>query len=127
MTVISASGDTGGDLASPTPAHGSTASEGVCSPEWLSGSRFWALQASDGEDEEEGLLGGCVSAEDNRYLCRTPLPVSDADLIEDSAELSRRQIKRIKRRDDQRRAARAAWAFMASRSSSVSSLSVTRY
>jgi hypothetical protein len=40
MTVGILSGDTGGDLATQTPARVSTAREDVCSPERFSGSRF---------------------------------------------------------------------------------------
>ncbi|KAM0842952.1 hypothetical protein ACQ4PT_058013 [Festuca glaucescens] len=131
MTVEAETGDTGGDLVIPAPARASTASEEVCSPEWLSGSRFWMLQASDDEDEDKGHADRSSAAGDNsvsaKYLCHTPLPVSNADLDEDTAELTRRHIKRIKRRDGQRMAARAAMMFTASEGTvSPSSLSLGR-
>jgi hypothetical protein len=56
------------------------------------------LRTSDDEDEGEeqadssSAAGG--SSASVKYLCRTPLPVSDADLDEDTAELTRRHIKR---------------------------------
>jgi hypothetical protein len=117
MTVGTPSGDTDGDLATQTAARVSTAREGVCSPEWFSGSRFWMLQPADdeddGEDDGEGDGFSAVgdSARSVRYLCRTPSPVSDADLVEGSADLTRRHLKRIKRRDGQQMAARAAMLF----------------
>ncbi|KAM0845185.1 hypothetical protein ACQ4PT_056551 [Festuca glaucescens] len=131
MTVGAEPGDTGGDLVIPAPARASMARDGVCSPEWLSGSRFWMLQTSDDEDEDEGHSDRSSAADDrsvsDRYFCRTPLPVSDADLDEDTAELTRRHIKRIKRRDDQRMAARTALTFVASEGTSSSpSLSLGR-
>ncbi|KAK1604890.1 hypothetical protein QYE76_028563 [Lolium multiflorum] len=58
--------DTGGDLATPTPTRVLTASEGVCSPEWISGSRFWMMQPSD--DDDEGEDEGSSSAGDSGKL-----------------------------------------------------------
>jgi hypothetical protein len=60
MTVRTASGDTGGDLATQTPARVLKEGEGVWPPERLSGSRFWMLESSD--DEEEGEEEGSSSA-----------------------------------------------------------------
>jgi hypothetical protein len=74
------------------------------------------LKTSDDEDEDEEHADNTASGSSSsfKYLCRTPLPVSDADLDEDTAELTRRHIKRLKRRDGQRLAARAAMTFVAS-------------
>jgi hypothetical protein len=65
---------------------------------------------SDDEDEgdEEGSSLAGDSSKSVKYFCRTPSPVSDTDLVEDTAELTQRHLKRIKRRDGQRLAARAA-------------------
>ncbi|KAM0842688.1 hypothetical protein ACQ4PT_058202 [Festuca glaucescens] len=125
MTVEALSGDRGGDLAAQTPVRVSTASEVreelACSSERFSGSRFWLLQSEDVEeneedaDEEVGQQDGVSSAgigdKSVKYLCRTPSPVSDADLVEGSSELSRRQRKRIVRRDGHRMAAAASLFF----------------
>jgi hypothetical protein len=110
MAIGTSPGDTGGDLNAPTPARALTASEGVCSPDWLSGSLFWMLQPSDDEDdgEEDREEDSSISV---RCFCRSPSPVTDADLLEESAELTRRHLKRIKRRNDQRMATRAAMMF----------------
>jgi hypothetical protein len=134
MTVRRKAGDTGGDLATQTPATvapergppASMAPEGespatevpegespateapdgvsVCSSERLIGSRFWALQSDDEEDdgiedEEEDVSGdggSSVRGGDRlaSYLCRTPTPSRDADLVEVSSELNQRQLKR---------------------------------
>jgi hypothetical protein len=79
------------------------------------------LQSDDDEDdggqegEEDGDGDGVSSAgvrdRSVSYLCHTPSPVSDADLVEGSSELTRRHLKRIKRRDGQRMAAKAALHF----------------
>ncbi|KAM0830239.1 hypothetical protein ACQ4PT_066356 [Festuca glaucescens] len=110
MTVGGVSGDSGGDLATPTPARVLKGSDGVCSPEWLSGSRFWMLQSSDEDEEgeEEGSSSAGESDKPVRYLCRTPSPVGARDLFEDSTELARRTLKRIKQRNGKRMAAKAA-------------------
>ncbi|KAM0905253.1 hypothetical protein ACQ4PT_017525 [Festuca glaucescens] len=121
MTVGSPPGDTGGDLATPTPVKVPTAGESVSAPEWLTGSRFWMLQSSDDEDngEEDGDEGkdedmaGSVS-----FFCRSPSPASDADLHERSEELARRHRKRIQRRDNQRMATRAALLLSATEGTS---------
>jgi hypothetical protein len=138
MTVGELSGDAGGDLAadgdlaSQTPPTTAVLSPSppwtpltvqVLSPESFTGSRFWALQADDAEDtdldegeEEEGGDDGSPAGGADRsatYLCRTPVPVRDADLIEASSELNRRQMKRLRRRDEQRIAARSAFFFSA--------------
>ncbi|KAK1681753.1 hypothetical protein QYE76_042601 [Lolium multiflorum] len=129
------SGDGGGDLANQPPtAARLTADVGysleqtrtpstgtICSPEKFTGSRFWVLEAEDEEvsdrddedvheREEDGSPagGGDRSA---TYLCRTPSPVRDADLLEDSSDLNRRRLKRLRRRDEQRMAARSALFF----------------
>jgi hypothetical protein len=124
MTVEDLSGDVGGDHAaggdlasltppktpvpSPTPSWKPWAAQ-VSSPEFT-GSRFWALQAVDAEDsdledgveEEGGDEDSAAGGEDRSaiYLCHTPAPVRDADLVETSSELSRRQAKRLRRRDE---------------------------
>jgi hypothetical protein len=116
MTVGSPPGDTGGDLATPTPVKVPTAGEGVSSPEWLNGSRFWMLQSSDDEEdgEEDGEEGEDEDIADSvRFFYRSPSPVSDADLLEGSVELSRRLRRRMKRQDDQQMATRAALLFSA--------------
>lgn len=104
----------------------------VCSPEKPFGSRFWALLSDDEDDvesevEEEGASGDegrSVRVGDRlvSYLCRTPSPARDADLIEDSVELNQRQLKRLRRRDGQRLANRAA-LFFSSGEGMVSSFS----
>jgi hypothetical protein len=84
-----------------------------CSPAWLYGSRFWMLQSSDEEEEgEEEVVSSATDIDKTlRYLCRTPSPVSGRDIVEDSSELPWRTLKRIKRRDDQRMATKAAMAL----------------
>jgi hypothetical protein len=61
------------------------------------------LQSTDDEDggEEDKEGDGVSDAGDVsvRYLCLTPSPVRDVDLVEGSAELTRRHLKRIRRRD----------------------------
>ncbi|KAM0865350.1 hypothetical protein ACQ4PT_043338 [Festuca glaucescens] len=114
MTVGDSTGDAGGDLATPTPVIVRTAGKVDGSPEWLRGSRFWLLQPSD--DEEEGLGEESPAIDEDtdyslRYMCRSPAPVTDRDIVEDSSELARRTLKRIRRRDAQRMAAKAAMAF----------------
>jgi hypothetical protein len=104
----------GGDLATQMPATeapegeppATEAPEGesVCSSERLIGSRFRALQSDDDEDdgleeEEEDVSGdggSSVRGGDRlaSYLCRTPTPSRDADLVEVSSELNQRQLKR---------------------------------
>jgi hypothetical protein len=122
MTVVTMSGDSGGDLATHTPVREPTAREdGGGSPERLSGSRFWVLHPDEDQDvgdddgdkdgEEVGTQSVGVGDRSIAYLCRTPSPVSDADLTERSSELTRRHRKRITRRDGQRSAARAALVF----------------
>ncbi|KAM0873685.1 hypothetical protein ACQ4PT_037891 [Festuca glaucescens] len=102
-------GDWDGDLATPSPARES-------SPEWLRGSRFWLLQASD--EEEEEVAGGEESAPGAdgldlsiRYLCRTPSPASGIDIVDDASDLARRALKRIEKRNAQRMATKAAMAL----------------
>nr|XP_051229335.1 uncharacterized protein LOC127347151 [Lolium perenne] len=141
-TVRRQAGDTGGDLATQTPATvaltseapdrepqvtvlpevGSSASEALggvssCSSERPIGSRFWALQSDDEEDggsgdeevdEVSSVRGGDRLAS---FFCRTPTPSRDADLAEGSSELNRQQLKRLRRRDGQRLAARVALFF----------------
>ncbi|KAM0894841.1 hypothetical protein ACQ4PT_024277 [Festuca glaucescens] len=115
MTVGSGSGDLGGDLATPSQARDRRrVSEADGSPEWLRGSRFWLLQPSD--DEEEGVdEEASPGVEDYdlsfRYLCRTPSPVSGRDIVDDSQELAQRTLKRIKKREEQRVATKAAMAL----------------
>ncbi|KAM0909914.1 hypothetical protein ACQ4PT_014507 [Festuca glaucescens] len=107
-------GDSGGDLATPSPARDRKVSNADGSPEWLRGSRFWLLDSSDDEEEgaEEGLSPGSEDFDTPvKYLCHTPSPVHDRDIAEDSKELVRRALKRIKRRDAQRMATKAAMAF----------------
>ncbi|KAM0908073.1 hypothetical protein ACQ4PT_015705 [Festuca glaucescens] len=113
-SVVVSTGDAGGDLATPTPVIVRTAGKVDGSPEWLRGSRFWLLQPSD--DEEEGLGEESPAIDEDtdyslRYMCRSPAPVTDRDIVEDSSELARRTLKRIRRRDAQRMAAKAAMAF----------------
>jgi hypothetical protein len=129
------SGDGGGDLANqpPTaarltvdvgysPEQTRTPSTGkICSPEKFTGSRFWVLEADDeevsdrdDEDVDEREEDGSPAGGGDRsatYLCRTPSPVRDADLLEDSSDLNRRRLKRLRRRDEQRMAARSALFF----------------
>jgi hypothetical protein len=127
MTVGTPPGHAGGDLATPTPVWVSTAGEEDSSPEWLQGSRFWVLQSSDDEEdgEEDGEEGEAKgNADSAMFLYRSPTPVSDADLLEGSAELSRRHRKRLKRRDFQRLATRAALQFAAAEGTSSLSLSL---
>ncbi|KAK1612025.1 hypothetical protein QYE76_035698 [Lolium multiflorum] len=94
------------------------------------GSRFWALQSgeegdeSDDEelrasgDEESPVREGVSLAS---YLCRTPSPSQNADLSEDTAELNQRHMKRLRRRDAQRLATRAAIFFSSSAGTDLSS------
>ncbi|KAM0849021.1 hypothetical protein ACQ4PT_053994 [Festuca glaucescens] len=115
MTVRRGSGDLGGDLATPPPATDRKVSAAFCSPEWLCGSRFWMMQASDDEveeDDEEVSSAPEVTDKTIRYLCRSPSPVSGRDIVDDSTALARRLLKRIKRRDEQRLATKAAMALI---------------
>ncbi|KAM0870258.1 hypothetical protein ACQ4PT_040132 [Festuca glaucescens] len=102
--------NSGGDLVTPAPVKPLKGSDGDCSPECLLGSRFWELRSSeedeDGEAEERSSAG--ESEKSIRYLCRTPSPVSGRDILEDMSELARRALKRIRRQNDQRLAAKAA-------------------
>ncbi|KAM0887204.1 hypothetical protein ACQ4PT_029203 [Festuca glaucescens] len=118
MTVGGLSGDVGGDHAAGVDLATQALPK---TPEKFTGSRFWVLQADDEEDtdledgeEEEGGDDGSPAGGGDRsatYLCRTPVPVRDADLVEASSELNRRQMKRLRRRDEQRMAARSALFF----------------
>ncbi|KAM0836214.1 hypothetical protein ACQ4PT_062457 [Festuca glaucescens] len=107
-------GDLGGDLATPPPVREHDVRDGGGSPEWLRGSRFWLLQSIDdegegGEEELSSVVEDCDMP--IRYLCRTPSPASGRDIDEDSRELARRTLKRIKRQDAQREATKAAMAL----------------
>jgi hypothetical protein len=111
MTVRTSLGDLGGDVATPPPARGQDVRDGGGSPEWVRGSRFWLLQSSD--DEEDGGEDELSSdAEDIdvpiRYLCHTPSPMGGIDIDEDSRELARRTLKRIRKRDAQQAATKAS-------------------
>ncbi|KAM0898292.1 hypothetical protein ACQ4PT_022009 [Festuca glaucescens] len=118
MTVGGLSGDVGGDHAAGVDLVTQALPK---TPEKFTGSRFWVLQADDEEDtdledgeEEEGGDDGSPAGGGDRsatYLCHTPVPVRDADLVEASSELNRRQMKRLRRRDEQRMAARSALFF----------------
>ncbi|KAM0837866.1 hypothetical protein ACQ4PT_061357 [Festuca glaucescens] len=103
-------GDAEGDLGSPPPAADLKGAGEACSPEWLSGSRFWALQLSDDEDQGETEEVPALADMNKviRYLCRTPTQVCNRDIIDGSSELARRNLKRINRRDQQRAATKAA-------------------
>ncbi|KAM0852978.1 hypothetical protein ACQ4PT_051394 [Festuca glaucescens] len=105
--VVGDNGDLRGDIATPSPAR-------ERSPEWLRGSRFWLLQASD-DEEEGGDVELSPEVEDSdmsiRYLCRTPTPVSGIDIVDDSRDLARRTLKRIEKRDAQRMATKASMVF----------------
>ncbi|KAM0906584.1 hypothetical protein ACQ4PT_016712 [Festuca glaucescens] len=114
MTVRRGSGDPEGDRVTPSLEVDREVCIDDVSPEWLQGSRFWLLQASD--DEEEEVEEECsLDVEDFdfslRYLCRTPPAASDRDIVEDSRELARRTLKRIKKKDAQRMANKAAMAL----------------
>ncbi|KAK1601452.1 hypothetical protein QYE76_018638 [Lolium multiflorum] len=100
-------GDSCGDFATASPVRES-------SPEWLRGSRFWLLQASDDEEDGGDLELSPGAADSDRslmYLCRTPSPVSDIDIVDDSRELARRTTKRITKRNAQRMATKASMVF----------------
>jgi hypothetical protein len=115
-------GDLGGDLATPSPAR-----EG--SSDWLGGSRFWVLQASDDEDEDGGVepssprRTNVISAEDKpiAYLCRTPSPVDGIVMADESQDLARRAIKRLRKRDAQRMATKTTMMFASLEGMSLSS------
>jgi hypothetical protein len=120
MTVRE-TGDCGGDLsgefATPSPVRES-------SPEWLRGSRFWLLQASDDEDEGgDGEFSPDTANADGsiRYLCRTPSPVCGIDLADDSHELARRTRRRIEKRNKQRMTNKVAMEFASMEGKSASS------
>ncbi|KAM0924796.1 hypothetical protein ACQ4PT_004716 [Festuca glaucescens] len=106
-------GDVGGDLGSPPPATDPKGAGEICSPEWLSGSCFWALQHSDEEDQGEAEEVSPLADMDkvSRYLCSTPTQVSGRDIDDSSTELARRSLKRTNRRDQQRAATKAAMAL----------------
>ncbi|KAM0930524.1 hypothetical protein ACQ4PT_000898 [Festuca glaucescens] len=109
MTVEGTSGDSSGDLVTPPPVKAQKGSDGDSSPERILGGRFWVLQSSDEEEDEEAEeipLAGDI--ESIRYLCRTPSSVSGRDILEDTSELARRTLKRIKQQNNQRMAAMAA-------------------
>jgi hypothetical protein len=111
MTIGEGSGDLAGDLATLSPGDRRKVSEADGSPEWIYGSRFWLLQPSD--DEEEGVHDEVSPDTEDfdiaiRYLCRSPSPVSGRDIADDSQELAWRTLRRMKKREEQRAATKAA-------------------
>jgi hypothetical protein len=131
MTVGHGSGDSGGDLATPSPARDRKVRNADGSPEWLRGSRLWLRQSSDEEEEGDEEEFSSVSEDIDmplRYLCRTSSPVSGRDIAEDSKELARRTLKRIKRRGAQRMATKAAMVLVSPEgTNSSSSLTYIRW
>jgi hypothetical protein len=118
MTVGGLPGDSGGDLATQTPATAPPVGEVVSSPERFIGSRFWVLQTDEEEDdgtedgeEDVGGMSGGGGDRSSIYLCHTPSPERNTDLVEGSSKLNRCHLKRIRRRDGQRSAGRAALFF----------------
>ncbi|KAK1699142.1 hypothetical protein QYE76_015839 [Lolium multiflorum] len=109
MTVRESEGDSSGNSATPPPATVRKVREVGVSPELPFGGRFWALQASD--EEEDGVseeIAEVEGSESFRYLCHTLTPAGDKDISEDTTELARRARKRIERQKNQREAAMAA-------------------
>jgi hypothetical protein len=106
-------GDAGGDLGSPPPAIEPKRVGENFSPEWLSGSRFWSLQSSDDEDQEEEVEVSPLKDIEKvfGYLWSTLTKVSDRDIDDSSPEVARRVLKRINMRDQQRLAFKAAMAL----------------
>nr|XP_051190804.1 uncharacterized protein LOC127304140 [Lolium perenne] len=111
-----------GSQATAIPGEGSSASEALGevsggSSEMTIGGRFWALQSDEeddggsGDEEVEFASSGRGGDRLASFFCRTPSPSRDTDLAEGSSELNRRQLKRLRRRDGQRLAARAALFF----------------
>ncbi|KAK1629024.1 hypothetical protein QYE76_003363 [Lolium multiflorum] len=118
-------GDTGGDPATPSPAVVQAQLNGGEAPERPLNGRFWVLQSSDDEAEEEDAMAEASpfsDADSFRYLCRTPEVVDDRDLFESTQELARRAIKRLQRRQVQRT---AAMDFMAMKGTLTSPLSTS--
>jgi hypothetical protein len=116
-------GDAGDDLATPTPV---TARRRLCdetTPEHPLGGRFWVLSQSDDEDEDDVAMDAASPFPDAgslRYLCRTPEEVGDRDLSESIQDMARRSIKRLHRRQMQRKAAMEFMAMEGTSSSQVS-------
>jgi hypothetical protein len=74
------------------------------------------------DEESPGIEDYDISV---RYLCRTPSPVSGRDIADDSQELARRTLKRLKKRGEQRASTKAAMVLKLSEGTSCrSSLSL---
>ncbi|KAK1611113.1 hypothetical protein QYE76_034786 [Lolium multiflorum] len=124
MTVGEGSGDGAGDTGGdPTSASPVAAHSGGSAPERLPDGRFWVLESSDEEGEDEDAMADTSPSHDAgsiRYLCRTPEMVDDRDLKESTHELARRTFKRLQRRQLQRK---AAMDFMATKGTLCSPVS----
>ncbi|KAK1605426.1 hypothetical protein QYE76_029099 [Lolium multiflorum] len=111
MTVRLRSGDAEGDagdaLATLTPATERRTFSDGSTPEYPLGGRFWVLSSSDEESEDDVAMDAesATEAGSLRYLCRTPEEVGDRDLNGSIQDLARRSIKRLHRRQMQRKAA----------------------
>ncbi|KAM0842343.1 hypothetical protein ACQ4PT_058412 [Festuca glaucescens] len=127
MTVRQGSGDAvgdaGGDLATPAPAAVRLRLTDGKAPEHPLEGRFWVLAPSDDEDEDEDamdVVSPLPDAGSLRYLCRTPEEVGDRDLNDSIQDMARRSIKRLHRRQMQRKAAMEFMAMEGTLSSPMS-------